>query len=212
MGWLLGQVRRAGCRIVEGKVTGPLGPQAGELARRHGAEAVVHCAGLGARELAEPAVYPLRGALVRVRNDGRTVPRITQAHCVSREDGDGSAGFLFVVPRGDDRLVLGGLAEPDEWDLGIGLDSYEPVREMYRRCLDFLPALRGAEVDAAEPVRVGLRPFRPGNVRLEHEAGTRIVHNYGHGGSGVTLSWGCALEVADRVEALLAAGQTAARS
>ena len=100
-------------------------------------------------------------------------------------------------------LVLGGLAEPDEWDLDIGLHNYEPIRAMYRRCVEFMPALADAEIDAAEPVRVGLRPFRRRNVRLESEAGTRIVHNYGHGGSGVTFSWGCALEVVDRVEDLL---------
>jgi glycine/D-amino acid oxidase-like deaminating enzyme len=44
----------------------------------------------------------------------------------------------------------------------------------------------------------GLRPYRVGGPRLEVErvAGKRIVHNYGHGGAGVTLSWGCADEVA----------------
>ena len=99
-------------------------------------------------------------------------------------------------------LVLGGLAEPGEWDLEIGLDNYEPIRAMLARCVDFLPALAGLEIDAAEPVRVGLRPVRPRNVRLELEAGTNIIHNYGHGGSGITLSWGCALEVVERVEEL----------
>ena len=46
--------------------------------------------------------------------------------------------------------------------------------------------------------RVGLRPFRP-QVRLEAEpsgSGPLVVHNYGHGGAGVTLSWGCAREAA----------------
>jgi glycine/D-amino acid oxidase-like deaminating enzyme len=51
-------------------------------------------------------------------------------------------------------------------------------------------------------VRVGLRPFRKQNVRLDREPGTRIIHNYGHGGAGVTLSWGCAIEIADMVEGL----------
>jgi glycine/D-amino acid oxidase-like deaminating enzyme len=104
------------------------------------------------------------------------------------------------VPRGDDMLVLGGFAEPDEWALNIGLHNYEPIREMYRRCLELMPALRNAKVDAAEPVRVGLRPYRSRGVRLERDTGTCIIHNYGHGGSGVTLSWGCALEVVDRIE------------
>ena len=44
---------------------------------------------------------------------------------------------------------------------------------------------------------------RDRNVRVEAEPRTRIVHNYGHGGSGVTLSWGCATEVADLVERLV---------
>jgi D-amino-acid oxidase len=45
--------------------------------------------------------------------------------------------------------------------------------------------------------RVGLRPVRP-SVRLEAEplsAGRVLWHNYGHGGAGVTLSWGCAAEL-----------------
>jgi D-amino-acid oxidase len=81
---------------------------------------------------------------------------------------------------------------------------------MYRRCVEFLPALAAAEVDAAEPVRVGLRPFRRGGVRLGREPGRRLVHNYGHGGSGVTLSWGCALEAAELVEGLVPRAATSA--
>jgi D-amino-acid oxidase len=204
--WLLGAVRAAGCHVVRAKIAGPLNGQEEELARRFGADVLVHCTGLGARELGDAAVYPVRGALVRVRNDGRAVPRVTQAHCVSASGTAGQRSFLFVVPRGEDWLLLGGLAEPDEWDLDVGLDGYAPVREMYRRCLDFLPALRAAEVDAAEPVRVGLRPFRRPGVRLELEPGTRIVHNYGHGGSGVTFSWGCALEAADLASEHMATG------
>ncbi len=146
----------------------------------------------GARELADDAVYPVRGALIRVRNDGRAMPRITQAHCISHHGSGDERGFVFIVPRGDDMLILGGFAEPDEWQLDIGLDNHEPVRTIYRQCVEFMPVLKGAEIDAAEPVRVGLRPFRHAGVRVEAEPGTRIVHNYGHGGSGVTFSWGCA--------------------
>jgi len=57
---------------------------------------------------------------------------------------------------------------------------------------------------------VGLRPGRPA-VRLEAErpgvggggaGGRPVVHNYGHGGSGFTVCWGCADEVAETVAAL----------
>ncbi len=198
--WLLEEVRRAGCGIVEGKVAGPLTEQVEALAREYGADAVVNCSGLGARELGDASVFPVRGALVRVRNDGRAMPKLTQAHCVSNDVSGTEQGFLFVVPRGEETVVLGGFAESGKWELNIGLDNYDPVRDMYRRCVEFLPVLADAELDAAEPVRVGLRPFRQGGVRLERQAGSRIIHNYGHGGSGVTLSWGCALEVADLVE------------
>jgi len=39
---------------------------------------------------------------------------------------------------------------------------------------------------------VGLRPYRPSGfvVRAEALGDTLVVHNYGHGGSGITLSWG----------------------
>jgi D-amino-acid oxidase len=209
MQWLLEAALEAGCRIRDDKIVGPLSTQEKALARAYRVDAIVNCAGLGASELAEDAMYPLRGALIRVRNDGLSMPRITQAHCVAHDGSEAERGFIFIVPRGEDMLVLGGLAEPNSWDLDIGLHNYEPIREMYRRCLNFMPALRAAEVDAAEPVRVGLRPARRQNVRLEPETGTRIVHNYGHGGSGVTFSWGCALEVTQCVVELCAGANQA---
>jgi len=50
------------------------------------------------------------------------------------------------------------------------------------------------EVDASLEIRTiaGLRPFRsPGFVvRREERNGRTLVHNYGHGGGGMTLSWG----------------------
>lgn len=204
MRWLMGEVVGMGCRVAQRRLTGTLRAQEAALLREFDAEIIVNCTGLGAAELAEDVVRPLRGVLVRVRNDGRASPRIEQAHCVSSHPAAGGEdGFVFILPRGDDMLVLGGIAELDEWDLDIGLDTHEPVRAILRRCVEFLPALRDAEIDAVEPVRVGLRPFRPPNVRLEHEADTRVIHNYGHGCSGVTLSWGSSLEAAGLVESFV---------
>ena len=67
----------------------------------------------------------------------------------------------------------------------------------------FLPADFTVAVPDFAPERivrrlVGLRPFRPMGVRLEAEAigRTTLIHHYGHGGSGYTLCWGCAQEVA----------------
>ena len=191
--WLLDAVRMAGCRIIERKVNALNDDLLAEFA----AQVLVNCTGLGARELGDESVYPLRGAIIRVRNDGRAMPRIEEAHCISHDGLSSDPGFVFIVPRGRDKLILGGFAEPNETGLDIGLHNYEPVREVLQRCVEFLPALKNAEIDSAEPVRVGLRPARQSNVRLEREPCSRIVHNYGHGGSGVTFSWGCANEVVE---------------
>ena len=210
MSWLLGQVQNVGCRVLKLKIDGVLREQERSLKQQFQVDAIVNCAGLGSAELANESMYPLRGALVRIRNDGKNFPRINQAHYVAHDENTNEPGFIFIVPRGNDMLVLGGLAEPNLWDLDIGLHNYEPIRDMYRRCIDFLPVLKNAAIDPNEPVRAGLRPFRQQNVRLEHEADTCIFHNYGHGGAGITFSWGCAIEVAEMVQRLLSASESLA--
>jgi hypothetical protein len=55
--------------------------------------------------------------------------------------------------------------------------------------------------DRSYPLAHGFRPARKGGVRLERESdSSRIIHCYGHGGSGWSLSFGCALEVKSLVE------------
>ena len=127
---------------MELKVAGSLRDQAASLTSRFDADTIINCTGLGARELTGEPMYPLRGALVRVKNDGRAMPRVTEAHCISLDNRDQERGFVFIVPRGENMLILGGLAEPDLWELDIDLHNYEPVRQMYRRCLEFMPALK----------------------------------------------------------------------
>ena len=200
MGWLRRQVEAAGVTITQRRIDGRLADQEARLCGEFDARAIVNCTGLGAAEMHGAQTYPLRGALVRVINDGRRMPRVTEAHCVSHPEGSTEQDMVFIVPRGESTLLLGGLTEEDEWSLDIGLHNYQPVRDMYRRCLEFMPILARAEVDPDEPVRVGLRPLRNGNVCLEREAATNIVHNYGHGGSGFSFSWGCAHEVTATVK------------
>ncbi|MEM6993385.1 MAG: FAD-dependent oxidoreductase [Myxococcota bacterium] len=149
------------------------------------APVVVDCAGLGARSLVpDPSVTPVRGQIVVVENPG--LSRVVL-------DENDPAGVTYVVPRGDD-CVLGGTTEPGVEHTTASLADRHAVRS---RCIALEPRLADARVLADV---VGLRPGRSA-VRLEAEPTARglVVHNYGHGGAGVTLSWGCAQEVSELV-------------
>jgi D-amino-acid oxidase len=60
----------------------------------------------------------------------------------------------------------------------------------YSGCTPLAPV----NVDASRVIRTmaGLRPYRRSGfvVRAEQLGDKRLVHNYGHGGAGITLSWG----------------------
>lgn len=142
---------------------------------------VVNCVGLAARELlGDPHMRPIRGQLVRVERCD--VQRFVL------DDYD-PRGVTYVIPRSND-CVLGGTTEEGREDL---TPEEGATRAILERCRELAPGLSEARVLS---VAVGLRPGRT-QVRLEGErrGGSRIVHNYGHGGAGVTLSWGCAQDV-----------------
>jgi D-amino-acid oxidase len=172
MRWLEARVLALGGRIEQADVT----------ALAHDAEVLVNCAGLGARELAKDAsLVPVRGQVAYVRNPGLSRAILDQ---------DAKRGLAYVVPRSD-CVVLGGTADEGAWDL---VRDPAVEREILRKCAEIEPRLAGCEVLGGN---VGLRPGRP-EVRLERVG--NVVHNYGHGGAGVTLSWGCADEAAALVE------------
>ncbi len=140
-----------------------------------GPELVVNCSGLGARLLgSDQSVVPVGGQVVYVEQVG-----------LDRWWLD-SPGPTYVVPRERD-IVVGGTAEEGDWSR---TPSPEVARAILDRATRLVPALRDAKVLRH---KVGLRPVRPA-VRLERVGD--VVHCYGHGGAGVTLSWGCADEVA----------------
>lgn len=147
---------------------------------------VVNCAGLANRSLTgDRGMYPARGQVVRVRQVG--LERVWLA-------GAGDA-ITYVVPRSED-IVVGGSDQVDSWDLRPDPVLAERILE---RATRLVPELAAAEVVGH---RVGLRPCRDAvRLEVEHRADVGpVVHCYGHGGAGVTLSWGCADEVAQLVQ------------
>jgi len=154
------------------------------------ARVVVNCVGLGARDLVDDAsMEPIRGQVVRVRNPG--LERFVL-------DEENPEGVTYIVPRSGD-CILGGTADEGEWDLE---PDPETAAGILRRCTRLEPRL--ADVEVLEH-KVGLRPGRP-EIRLQREDGpVPRMHNYGHGGSGITLSWGCAEEALGLVQEVLSA-------
>ncbi|HET7289024.1 MAG TPA: FAD-dependent oxidoreductase [Thermodesulfobacteriota bacterium] len=151
---------------------------------------LINCAGLGAGKLCrDENTFPIRGQIVIVKNIG--LERITSVDT-------GRQAPIYIVPRDGD-CILGGTAEENNWDLRVNPETSKKIIE---KCAAIEPALVNAEILGH---RVGLRPGRTG-VRLELEelpGGRAVIHDYGHGGAGFTLSWGCAEEVLNLAEGFL---------
>ncbi|NJP43252.1 FAD-dependent oxidoreductase [Actinacidiphila epipremni] len=168
----------AGATIEQGTVTDLDDPDLGRT--------VVNCTGLGARHLAaDHDLRPIRGQHVVVTNPGLTD--------FFSEDTGTSPDLLCIYPHGN-TVVLGGTAIDGQGDLAPDPAAADAI---LHRCTAVEPRLAQARVLAH---RIGTRPTRPA-VRVEAEPrhdGRLVVHNYGHGGAGVTLSWGCAQKIEKR--------------
>ena len=174
MPWLKARAEKMGCsfHLETGR----------DLSKVSG-DVVVNCVGLGARELCDDEeVGPARGQVIFVEQD----PGI--GHFDQQPE-----TLTYTIPRSD-VTVLGGTAQIGDWGMEIRAEDNDLI-------LGKVEAL-WPDLDRSKIIggTVGLRPSRT-EVRLEVETieGRAVVHNYGHGGAGVTLSWGCADEVASLV-------------
>ncbi len=142
-------------------------------------ELIVNCCGLGGKELCnDDNLRPVRGQVIYIKQDPG-FGRFDQK----------PETLTYTIPRRD-VTVLGGTAQKDDWEENIRPEDSEYI---LTKCEELWPELDREKIVGEA---VGLRPSR-NEVRLEKEElfGKNIIHNYGHGGAGVTLSWGCADEV-----------------
>ncbi|HJT81819.1 MAG TPA: FAD-dependent oxidoreductase [Chthoniobacterales bacterium] len=145
---------------------------------------IVNCAGIGAGTLvSDPDLEPHRGQVV-------IVPKLNLSEAIVCDD----APLMYAIPRTNDCL-FGGTNEVSDDRTPAAATTAAILKECSR-----VLGITAPEVLAA---RVGLRPFRRSGIRLETERlGNRtVIHNYGHGGAGFTLSWGCAGQVLRLLEA-----------
>lgn len=145
-------------------------------------ELVINCAGIGARELVRDVdLQPHRGQVAIVsRIEGLSAAIVCD-----------DAPLMYAIPRTND-CIFGGTNELSD---NLTADPATTAR-IVTECSRVL------NIDKPRVLaeRVGLRPYRTSGVRLEGDRlldGRIAIHNYGHGGAGFTLSWGCAREVLD---------------
>ena len=142
---------------------------------------VINCAGMGARELAHDVdLEPHRGQVA-------IVPKIDLRCAIVCDD----SPLMYAIPRAND-CVFGGTNEVS--------NHFAVDPAMTRRIVAECSRVLKIDHPPILAERVGLRPFRKSGVRLERGClrdGRTVIHNYGHGGAGFTLSWGCAREVVD---------------
>jgi D-amino-acid oxidase len=142
---------------------------------------IVNCSGVGARQLAsDEEVEPHRGQVV-------LTAKLDLPYAIVCDD----PPLMYAIPRTND-CVLGGTNDV--------ADDLAPVASDTERILR--DAARALGSPSLQPIaeRVGLRPYRRSGIRLEAGTlvdGRTVIHNYGHGGSGFTLSWGCANAVVE---------------
>lgn len=137
---------------------------------------VINCTGLASRELAhDDQVIPVRGQIALLKTSNRR-------RIVMEDDTP-----TYVVYRSD-ACICG-----STYEMHCNAETTEPetLQAIINRCIALEPALQAAEMIDSW---AGLRPYRA-DIRVEIEQGKPLIHNYGHGGSGFTVSWGCAEEV-----------------
>ena len=172
LAWLETRCREAGVELVLDWVS--------DLAEVPG-DVVVVAAGLRSGTLVDDhAGTPSRGQVALLANPGLTHWLVDDEH---------PDGMVYVLPH-PEWVVCGGTDVAGSWDAVPDREVHDAI---VRRCRSVVPALAHAEVLGA---KVGLRPVAP-EVRLAASdlGGRPVVTCYGHGGAGVTLSWGCADEV-----------------
>ncbi|XP_065054733.1 D-aspartate oxidase-like [Rhopilema esculentum] len=191
MAWLMKRFREIGGTVQIKQVK-----SFDELADSH--DVVVNCTGFGARELCgDSSVEPVRGQVIRMK-----APWIKTFY-ISTLANQGKGDVAYIIPNLD-AIILGGTGQVGDFNEEVDKNDKEYIM---RETLLLEPSLANAEFICDN---VGLRPSRP-TVRLEIEdvavsglkskkRTLKVVHNYGHGGAGITLHWGCA---ADAVQLVL---------
>lgn len=184
--YLLKEFKEAGGEVVQRKITTLI-----DLSED--IDVIINCSGLGARELVnDHKMYGLRGQILLVK-----APWIKEF--VYDIDIDSNGNVPYIIPN-IDHVIIGGTKQTNDTS---PLPTEKDRKYILESTQKLIPSLKHAKIIKEV---VGFRPGRD-EVRLEVEEmffpidekeekkKVTVIHNYGHTANGITLSWGCALEV-----------------
>ena len=176
--WLMDRFKEKGGLVEKRKVN--------NLSELISYDIIVNCTGLGGAELVnDTSMYPVRGDTVIIR-----APWIKEFFLLTNDEED---YVMYIFPRSDD-VLLGGSKIMNEWSME---PNDEATDKIIKNCSCVLPNIASADVLGQS---VGLRPTRA-KIRLEVDLhNPSLIHCYGHGGQGLVVHWGCALEVVELIK------------
>ena len=172
--------------------------------RNKGYDAVINCSGIWAAHLVDARpLYGRKGVLVYVDRQYAGDKFIFIEHGLSQHRP------VYIVPHKIHQTVLGGTIWPAT-GMGTNIDPMRPawwtpdpkeIESVLTRCSCIQPKLKDLLGQAASlHATAGLRPVRKDRPPLiekseRYSKDLLVVHNYGHGGSGLTMCWGSAARV-----------------
>jgi D-amino-acid oxidase len=166
--------------------------------------AVLNCTGGWATHITtDPSLVAYQGTVAELAGEP------LGSDLIFLEKGKSSDLPTYIVPQGS-RTIIGGtlkqITQPGErWKPGVEgaaqqwRGTSDEIRGIVERCRIVSGVSQSYPLQTISEWnnKTGLRPVRvdlPPRIEVEENAPIRIVHNYGHGGSGITLFWGSALE------------------
>lgn len=142
---------------------------------------VINCTGLGAKHICmDDELIPMRGQILRTE-------WLDVQSCVNSTQ---NGALSYIIRRSTD-CIIGGTDYLNDWNMNIESNDSHLILSRFHAT-----GLSRKTPEILEEI-VGLRPKRS-QVRFTFDSQyPHVFHNYGHGGSGFTVAWGCALELAE---------------